>query len=79
MSLQIQCLARDGGEPSRTDTTTVYINVQRNNLPPVFITVNRTGISVCEEQALGEGFEFVQAADQDATVKIQHTYSHFSK
>ena len=53
-----------------TDTTIVYITVQRNNYIPVFINVNRTGVSVCEEQTLGQAFEFVQANDIDATVGV---------
>lgn len=65
--LQVQCLARDGGVPSLTDTTIVYINVRRNIWPPTIHTFNRT-VTVCEEQILGETFELVNAFDQDTTV-----------
>lgn len=52
----------------------MYITVQRNNWIPVFVNVNRTGVTVCEEQTLGQAFEFVQANDPDATVSTQHKY-----
>lgn len=65
-------MARDGGEPSLTDSTIVYINVNRNNYRPRFTTENST-ISICEETSLGDIFEQVEATDSDATVCIEYT------
>ena len=64
MYYQIRVLAKDGGEPSMTDTAVVYVHVNRNNYQPRFETVQYKE-TLLETQALGLAFVRVSARDQD--------------
>ncbi|KAK3089813.1 hypothetical protein FSP39_006721 [Pinctada imbricata] len=63
---QIRVVASDGGNPSLTDVTLVYVNVTRNLFAPAFNPV-QYAVSIPESQSLGTPIRTVTATDQDAT------------
>lgn len=65
--LQLRVLARDGGFPSLTATTTVLINVERNLNVPRFLTQNYS-VSIYETQDLGVPIQQLSAIDLDVSV-----------
>lgn len=71
----MRVLASDGGFPSLTDTTVVYVNVTRNLFSPVFQPDNYN-IAIPESEPLGETIITVTALDSDATVRnnLQFAY-----
>ena len=60
-------MASDGGNPSLTDTTVVYVNVTRNLFSPIF-QPDTYSIAIPESEPLGETIITVTAVDNDATV-----------
>ena len=68
-SLQVRVLASDGGTPSLTDVTVVYLNITRNLFAPSFNPTQYSQI-IPESQALGAEILRVQAFDQDTAVSI---------
>lgn len=65
--LQARILVRDGGTPSKTETTILGIHVNRNNFAPRFPSPNYK-TTILETQALGVSIIQVQAEDQDTRV-----------
>lgn len=62
-------MATDGGNPSRSDTSSVLVTVSRNLNSPEFLQQNAT-INVFENQNLGESIYSLQARDLDISVCI---------
>ena len=65
--MQVRVLASDGGIPSLTDVTIVYLNVTRNLFSPAF-SPTQYPVTIPESQALGEEIVRVAAFDQDTAV-----------
>ena len=57
-------MASDGGDPTKTATATVQINVQRNLFAPKF-QPQRIDRDILETHPLGEAIANVNATDQD--------------
>ena len=66
---RVRVLARDGGSPSLSATSTVLINVERNLNAPVFIRQNYT-VTIYETQDLGVPIQQISAADSDVSVSV---------
>ena len=61
---QVRIVASDGGDPTKTATATVQINVQRNLFAPKF-QPQRIDRDILETHPLGEAIANVNATDQD--------------
>lgn len=55
----LEVIARDGGFPQLTDSTTVQINITRNNFTPVWRVNNTASLSILETQPLSESIATV--------------------
>jgi len=66
-------LAQDGGTPRLSSTTTVYIDVVRNQYNPSWQVQNYT-VTVNEIQDLGVSILSLQAIDQDIQVSAKSIY-----
>ncbi len=64
---KVRVRAADGGIPSKSDTTTVRITVNRNLFAPRFDPINYN-ITIFETQALGLSIFQVTAIDTDSKV-----------
>ena len=64
---RVRVLARDGGSPSLSATSTVIVNVDRNLNAPVFLRQNYT-VTIFETQDLGVPIQLISAADSDVSV-----------
>ena len=62
---QLRLLARDGGFPSLSATTTVAITVRRNLFAPVFTNMERIGVVILENLVAGSFIAKVKATDAD--------------
>lgn len=69
----MRVLASDGGIPSLTDVTVVYLNITRNRFSPAFVTTSYFQL-VPETQVLGEQILRVTATDQDTAVSGSNFY-----
>lgn len=65
---QVRVLASDGGIPSLTDVTVVYLNVTRNRFSPSFVNRFYSQL-IPESQSLGTEILRVTATDQDTAVR----------
>ncbi|KAJ8316548.1 hypothetical protein KUTeg_005899, partial [Tegillarca granosa] len=63
---RLRVVASDGGNPSLTDTTIVYVNVTRNLLPPQF-QPTQYSVAISETRALATAITAVTAVDNDLT------------
>ncbi|XP_056204125.1 protocadherin gamma-B5-like [Falco biarmicus] len=73
-SLQLVLTALDGGEPPRSGTAQLYVNVtDANDNPPVF-THDRYHASLREDASLGSMVLNVSASDTDAGTNAQISY-----
>ncbi|KAL8559117.1 hypothetical protein ACOMHN_046165 [Nucella lapillus] len=61
---RVRVLARDGGSPSLSATSTVLVNVERNLNPPTFLRQNYS-VTIFETQDLGDFVQQISAIDQD--------------
>ena len=66
---QVRVLASDGGFPSLTDVTIVYLNITRNRFSPAFSPF-QYNVAIPESQNLGEEITRVSAFDQDTAVSF---------
>jgi hypothetical protein len=66
---QIRVLASDGGMPSKTDTTVVTVDVDRNLFAPK-MTQGEWVANILETQDLGVPFALVEAVDEDQKVRM---------
>ena len=69
----MRVLASDGGIPSLTDVTIVYLNITRNLFSPAFNPFQYSA-AIPESQNLGEEITRVQAFDQDTAVSINFMF-----
>lgn len=65
---QLRVLAVDGGQPAKSSSATVEINVSRNLNAPRFTTANPLPVSIPEIMAAGTSITKVQAVDDDSAV-----------
>ncbi|NXH45348.1 PCDGH protein, partial [Dicaeum eximium] len=73
-SLSLLLTALDGGDPPRTGTAQLWINVtDANDNPPVFAQ-DRYRVSLCEDTAPGSTVLNVSASDADAGSNARITY-----
>ena len=65
---QLRILAKDGGTPPLTATTTVQVDVQRNIFPPVFTSNSTEDATIPETLPAGAPVAAVMATDADDAV-----------